>query len=314
LGRRDSPVPNSVDTTGAWIGVGTAHLTAPPLPPNRTCGSPAYGSPVDEAPEGTGAHGTWRLPTRSTRNRCAGRPAHPAPRGLRHPSGKHGTFARRHQHFSSRGSGNMCHHACFLSGFVFLPPLAPPELPGFFATMAALTAARPGSPVVASGSSPCLTSHRLPTIPPLTTWTRRVVAFRSTSWSARHACNSGPMRKCPVGPVRPKAPGGGINCCSGLRHTLASSSHVPAKSSSSPADWLFAFRCSQPRLAATQLQSATYWMRWYGVDLHHSDDVRSQAHERRSPDRHLPPGAGCQAWRGPPSLPLAVCRVRQRIG
>ena len=38
----------SVDGGGfaSRIGVGTTHWIAPPLPPNRTCGSPASGSPV----------------------------------------------------------------------------------------------------------------------------------------------------------------------------------------------------------------------------------------------------------------------------
>jgi hexulose-6-phosphate isomerase len=32
--------------------VGTAHCIAPPLPPNRTCGFPAYGSPVSISSSG----------------------------------------------------------------------------------------------------------------------------------------------------------------------------------------------------------------------------------------------------------------------
>ena len=32
------------------IGVGTTHWIAPPLPPNRSCGSPANGSPVSKLP------------------------------------------------------------------------------------------------------------------------------------------------------------------------------------------------------------------------------------------------------------------------
>jgi hypothetical protein len=38
--------------TTVKIGVGTADWIRPPLPPNRTGGSPAYGSPVDGLPTG----------------------------------------------------------------------------------------------------------------------------------------------------------------------------------------------------------------------------------------------------------------------
>ncbi len=38
---------NYVAAVAGWIGVGTAHWFGPPLPPNRTGGFPASGSPVD---------------------------------------------------------------------------------------------------------------------------------------------------------------------------------------------------------------------------------------------------------------------------
>ena len=38
---------------GKVIGVGKAHWFEPPLPPNRTCGSPASGSPVSGVHGGT---------------------------------------------------------------------------------------------------------------------------------------------------------------------------------------------------------------------------------------------------------------------
>ena len=49
------PVPESVagrlcGRCLRQIGVGTAHWLAPPLPPNRPCGSPANGSPVSSFP------------------------------------------------------------------------------------------------------------------------------------------------------------------------------------------------------------------------------------------------------------------------
>ncbi len=44
------------------IGVGTAHWVAPLLPPNRTCSSPAYGSPVDDYLQPLNED--WQLPPR----------------------------------------------------------------------------------------------------------------------------------------------------------------------------------------------------------------------------------------------------------
>ena len=47
----DNPYQEKRYRWGAlFIGVGTAHWIAPPHPPNRTCGSPAYGSPVGGSP------------------------------------------------------------------------------------------------------------------------------------------------------------------------------------------------------------------------------------------------------------------------
>ena len=49
------------------IGVGRGHWFGLPLPPNRTCGSPAYGSPVGGSPpsglSGCGAGGSKRVQT-----------------------------------------------------------------------------------------------------------------------------------------------------------------------------------------------------------------------------------------------------------
>ena len=159
-----------------WIEVGTAHWFAPP-PPLRTVRAdlPHTAAPVNGFPKGTEPRFAGRLPTRSTKDRgrkpCLLAPPFPG-RSAFGPSTPHARpnpSRDRPRQVFSRYSGNPCHHARVLSESIFLPPLAPPELPGFFATMAALTAARPGSPVVVSDSSPCFTSHRLPTIPPPTT-------------------------------------------------------------------------------------------------------------------------------------------------
>jgi len=78
----------------------------------------------------------------------------------------------------------------------------------------------------------------------------------------------------------------------------------------SPTDWLFASRCSPPRLAATQLRSATYLMRSYEVDFHHSDDVRSQAHWAEAACLRVFPHRAC-----PGKLPgptLSALRSSQR--
>ena len=78
----------------------------------------------------------------------------------------------------------------------------------------------------------------------------------------RHLFQHGtPAPAVPQEPGWLKISGGNLaNCRSGLRRSLAGSSHVMAESSSSPTDWSFASRCFPPRLTATQLRSATYSM------------------------------------------------------
>jgi len=43
----DSPIGASVCSKDFWIGVGKPRVAAP-LPPNRACGFPAHGSPIDD--------------------------------------------------------------------------------------------------------------------------------------------------------------------------------------------------------------------------------------------------------------------------
>lgn len=75
-----------------------------------------------------------------------------------------------------------------------------------------------------------LISPTLPNVPPPTTGVTRTSLYTPTA-------------ACPV--------------CFRLRISPASSPSLPAESSSSPADRQFASGCSPPRLAATQLPSAT---------------------------------------------------------
>ena len=49
----EGPPTSAMSPVGEEIGVGKAHWFEPPLPPNRTCGSPASGSPVSGVHGGT---------------------------------------------------------------------------------------------------------------------------------------------------------------------------------------------------------------------------------------------------------------------
>ena len=137
------------------IGVGKTHWIGSPLPPNRTGGSPAYGSPVggltskriDGASMGRGQvqqpllegsgiapgtipHGEGRQQTGDSRQRFEPRHVGVGLSGAVSPDAWHGqshrgVFRRFELHVST-----------------FLHPFAPPELPGFDATMGALTPTR----------------------------------------------------------------------------------------------------------------------------------------------------------------------------
>ena len=137
------------------IGVGKAHWFEPPLPPNRTGGSPAYGSPVggftskriDETSRG---HGQVQQP------RLGGQGSDPwaAPRkeGRQQPRRSLQRFEPRHVCVALSGALSPYGYGQSHRGFfrrlelhvsTFLHPFAPPELPGFCATMGALTPGRP---------------------------------------------------------------------------------------------------------------------------------------------------------------------------
>ena len=137
------------------IGVGRADWLRLPLPPNRTGGSPAYGSPVggftskriDETSMGSGQVQQPLLgspmgdPGTAPRDEGRQQPC----RSLRRFEPRHVCLAlsavlspyARYEH-SSRGFFRRLE----LHVSTSLHPFAPPELPGFNATMGALTPAR----------------------------------------------------------------------------------------------------------------------------------------------------------------------------
>ena len=141
--------------TKKWIGVGTTHWIAPPLPPNRTCGSPASGSPVggvtskriDGPSHGprpgktTHAQRRRRVPFLHTVFQCRQHAVSLDHRFRPRPAGADLSVGSSSGATMSRPGH--CAQLCFrLSDHptsTFLRPFAPPALPGFPATMDALT-------------------------------------------------------------------------------------------------------------------------------------------------------------------------------
>ena len=137
---------------GFAIGVGSIDWFRRPLPPNRTCGSPASGSPVG---------GLTREGTDGPTDGCL-------LQAQRLPFGcsvsirvvRSGGSSRSHQRRDPlRRFQPIRQYRRFLSAWTelhvstFLHPFAPPALPGFIATMGALTPARRRDPV--ARSAPC---------------------------------------------------------------------------------------------------------------------------------------------------------------
>ena len=140
-----------------------------------------------------------------------------------------------------------CRRLCFrASGHhasIFLRPFAPPALPGFVATMDALTPARRLFGCLAMNTgllrsrSPCFTCRAFRPFrlqPPVTS---HVVAFDTLPLSVDGASAfatvwASPFASRLAGRTRPNR----------VRH---------------PTDWSFTSGCSPPRLAATQLRSVT---------------------------------------------------------
>jgi len=145
--------------------------------------------------------------------------------------------------------------------FTFLPPFAPRPLRRFPATMKALTSrlrhhSADGISLIhtARASDRSASKH-------LMTFRRRFLTL----------CLS--ASDFPLGPFPVR-----VHWVSRLRHWAAGSPDHPVESSSSRADRSFAFRCSPPRLTATQLRSALVNERLTRGDFHSSAQACFQAH------------------------------------
>ena len=124
---------------------------------------------------------------------------------------------------------------------IFLHPLAPPALPGFIATTSALTPARPID--LLASRPPCFTQPTFRALclqPP----TRSDGRFITPAFAGAGSNPSAP-------PASPVAGGPGFTLEPRARQT------VRPNRVSHRTDGSFASCCSPPRLATTQLQSAT---------------------------------------------------------
>ena len=224
-------------------------MVQPPLPPNRTCGSPASGSPVggftskrigetsmgrvqEQQPLLGDQSRVWVAPRGEGRQQWV-RPrsrfelARPVRRGL-----------------SAVASPIVCGVRALASGYVHglgrchstsLRPLAPPELPGFNATMGALTPARRLSVAwIRAGLSALCVGPSIHSAPnhlqgPAISFSRSGSLSRASD-SRRFGTSSFPSGLVTLGGRI------GFTCV---------------------ADWMFAFRCFPPRLATTQLRLAS---------------------------------------------------------
>ena len=212
------------------IVVGRAHGFGLPLPPNRTGGSPAYGSPVggctskriDETsisrdqvhqpllggPEpcpGTTPQNESRQQPRRFLRRFNPRHVYEGPSGTLSP-------CRKHMQSYRAVSRRLERHAS-----TFLHPFAPPELPGFTTTMGALTPARRLF-VSLSGTMN-------------SAWTRTGLSA-SCAWPSDHSASNhhlGPSIALARSPSAWKASG---SRRFGLRHLAAGSPPEQAESSS----------------------------------------------------------------------------------
>jgi hypothetical protein len=157
----------------------------------------------------------------------------------------------------------------------FLHPFTPPALPGFIATMGALTPARCPAAFLAL-------AHQ--TLRP-----RRSLRFTCPAFAA--LCLQPPCRTTRSLWHRPSASWARRLRGSGLRLSIGGSPYGPAESSSSSTDCCFASGCSPPHLTMTQLPSATGLVGTPGTDLHHPDKARSRTHDGRDKRGHDTGGA-----------------------
>jgi len=213
------------------IGVGKDHWLDPPLPPNRTCGSPAYGSPVggltskriDETSMGRvqGQQpllGNQGFSLVAPRNEGRQQALWPGSRFVLARSGDRGLSDA----VSPSGVTGGALSFGFVRGFghcvsTSLHPFAPPALPGFIATMGALTPARRFF-VSLSGTMN-------------SAWTRAGLSA-SCAWPSDHSASNhpgGPVIALSHYPSASRASG---SLRSGLRLLLAGSPRGKAESSS----------------------------------------------------------------------------------
>ena len=207
-------------------------------PPNRACGFPAHGSPVGGSPP-TGLTnllvgcGHREQPTLGKERHVP--PFTPSSSAVSIRSVQtHGSVHDQRPRMSSAClafAGTVADDCSLHPSFTystFLRPLAPPELPGFHATTAALTSARLSADVQIS----LLHVHGLPTIPSPNTQCSPAAALTRYPSALR---------------VRPKAPDFTIEW-------QARQSTRPNRVRQ-PTDWPFISGCFPPRLTATQLPS-----------------------------------------------------------
>ena len=241
-----------------------SELSALPLPPNRTGGFPASGSPVGGSPrcgltgEGMGCGQAIEPLRRKERVGpalmiawCAIDQAEPNAsfhtlfECRQHAIGPHARFGPRPAgaHFSSVHSHGHCRRGCFRvvcrHAATFLGPFAPRPLqalrrsygPSDSCRAALRLASEHEHRPLPPDRSPSVTHPSLVAIPsPTTPWSHIVALLRYPSARCMHRRASVRLR----------------------RHRAGSSNHV-IESRSFPTDWYTPVGCSPPRLATTQL-------------------------------------------------------------
>ena len=122
-------------------------MDAPPLPPNRTGGFPASGSPVNESPLWGRLIASWNHGGKKVGSRCPRDREHPVPRMASRQLAPITTALWVALPRFSLAAISEVLSWWVSSVFIFLRPFAPPALPGFFATTNALTAPGPSLPL-----------------------------------------------------------------------------------------------------------------------------------------------------------------------
>ena len=247
------------------IGVGESY--GPPRPPNRTGGFPAYGSPVGGfligvvslLPSGVkcepfGIREGGNCPFNAVASADSMRSVH--------------TSASAHTQFRWVGVSAPCLATSALAvllcpGMVFTHPPSCPAFPrtGFASPSFRGPCTRPQR--YYAGSDSCCAS---PTqqVSPL-----RSLAFPASRPQPRYAARSSRAYHL-VPPVSPRGPDFALH--EQARHC------TPPNRVRYPTGCRFASSCSPPRLAATQLPSATCAVISHGTDSHYADIATSRTH------------------------------------